>query len=360
MTNANEMAQKGFDTGFTDANDNELHVGDYVRICGHIGKIVFSCGAFGIFIADEVPWDALEELVRKDSGNRPSFLYNDTFISFWEIVWNLSEDTDEPCLPYVESITVTGGIFTDENGNKDVFMGCINGCSATLTQCEYTCGRYYTCDTVAAANDLLRGNELGKEENDKKYLFPESNVIDMSKLYKDGEGAMFYWCNACGEVNLPGDIGIVLHEKDELPLHIQSIYANLECERNETDEYAASICNKSGILLLALYPYQFVADVLKIDEQSQKAQDATEQFALNLKAFSNDLLAEFKKIDQNCEVVLGIHTDPEGPELGVFIPFFEDEKPVENNLSAVRKRFNEIAYSDAVRNLIRKGVNNNG
>ena len=85
-----------------------------------------------------------------------------------------------------------------------------------------------------------------------------------------------------------------------------------------------------------------------------------EQFALNLKAFSNDLLAEFKKIDPNCEVVLGIHTDPEGPELGVFIPFFEDEKPVENNLSAVRKRFNEIAYSDAVRNLIRKGVNNNG
>lgn len=127
MTNANEMAQKGFDTGFTDANDNELHVGDYVRICGHIGKIVFSCGAFGIFIADEVPWDALEELVRKDSGNRPSFLYNDTFISFWEIVWNLSEDTDEPCLPYVESITATGGIFTDENGNKDEFNMSIVG-----------------------------------------------------------------------------------------------------------------------------------------------------------------------------------------------------------------------------------------
>lgn len=53
-----------------------------------------------------------------------------------------------------------GGIFTDENGNKDVFMGCINGCSATLTQCEYTCGRYCTCDTVAVANDLLCDNEL--------------------------------------------------------------------------------------------------------------------------------------------------------------------------------------------------------
>lgn len=100
----NEMAQKGFNTGFSDADGNELHVGDYVRLCGDIGEIVFSSGAFGIFIADEVPWDALEELVRKDSGNRPSFLYNDNFISFWEIVWNLSEDSNEPCLPYVKSV----------------------------------------------------------------------------------------------------------------------------------------------------------------------------------------------------------------------------------------------------------------
>lgn len=188
----------------------------------------------------------------------------------------------------------------------------------------------------------------------KKYLFDKTNVIDLSKLYdEDNNDTMFYWCNSCGEVNLPGDIGIVLHTEDELPPKIKSIFEHLECEHNETNEYAASICNKSGILLMALYPYQFVADVLKIDEQSQKAQDATEQLAVNLKAFSSDLLTKFKKIDPNCEVVLGIHTDPEGPELGVFIPFFEDEKPVENNLSAVRKKFNEIAYSDAVCNLIR-------
>lgn len=188
----------------------------------------------------------------------------------------------------------------------------------------------------------------------KKYLFDKTNVIDLSKLYdEDNNDTMFYWCNSCGEVNLPGDVGIVLHTEDELPPKIKSIFEHLECERNETNEYAVTICNKSGILLMALYPYQFVADVLKIDEQSQKAQDATEQLAVNLKAFSSDLLTKFKKIDPNCEVVLGIHTDPESPELGVFIPFFEDEKPVENNLSAVRKKFNEIAYSDAVCNLIR-------
>lgn len=40
MTNANEMAQKGFNTGFTDANDNELHVGDYVRIVAAFKEVL--------------------------------------------------------------------------------------------------------------------------------------------------------------------------------------------------------------------------------------------------------------------------------------------------------------------------------
>lgn len=187
----------------------------------------------------------------------------------------------------------------------------------------------------------------------KKYLFDKTNVIDLSKLYdEDNNDTMFYWCNSCGEVNLPGDVGIVLHTEDELPSKIKSIFEHLECERNETNEYAVTICNKSGILLMALYPCQFVADVLKIDKENQKALDATEQFALNLKGFGNRLAAELKEIDPNCEVILGIHTDPEGPEFGVFVPFFEDGQPVANNLSGIRKKFNKIAYSDTVCNLI--------
>lgn len=178
----------------------------------------------------------------------------------------------------------------------------------------------------------------------KKYLFDKTNVIDLSKLYdEDNNNTMFYWCNSCGEVNLPGDVGIVLHTEDELPPKIKNIFEHLECERNETNEYAVTICNKSGILLMALYPCQFVADVLK---------DATEQFALNLKGFGNRLAAELKEIDPNCEVILGIHTDPEGPEFGVFVPFFEDGQPVANNLSGIRTKFNKIAYSDTVCNLI--------
>lgn len=40
----NEMAQKGFNTGFRDADGNELHVGDYVRVCGDIGEVDVTFG----------------------------------------------------------------------------------------------------------------------------------------------------------------------------------------------------------------------------------------------------------------------------------------------------------------------------
>ena len=68
----------------------------------------------------------------------------------------------------------------------------------------------------------------------KKYLFDKTNVIDLSKLYEDDdENIMFYWCNSCGEVNLPGDIGLVLRTEDELPPKIKSIFEHLECERSQ-------------------------------------------------------------------------------------------------------------------------------
>lgn len=177
MTNAKEMAQKGFDTGFTDTEGHELHVGDYVCICGHIGKIVFSCGAFGIFITDEIPWDTLEELVRKDSGNRPSFLYNDNFISFWEIVWNLSEDTDESCLPYVESITATGGIFTDENG-KTATVVQVEGSNILLITERYANGiRVASCWNT-------QKRRYGLQEHDD-YIFVRKDGSVTHKLSRD-------------------------------------------------------------------------------------------------------------------------------------------------------------------------------
>lgn len=41
-----------------------------------------------------------------------------------------------------------------QNG-KDFDMSKICSCNKTMDQCEHTCGKYYDCENIAAANDIL-------------------------------------------------------------------------------------------------------------------------------------------------------------------------------------------------------------
>lgn len=93
--------KSGTNTFFYDVNDRTLYVGDRVEMFGAHGTIVFECGALGIAFDYRVPWEKLEEATENRCGNKPHFLYNDNFLSFWEILWNLSDDTDTVFLPIV-------------------------------------------------------------------------------------------------------------------------------------------------------------------------------------------------------------------------------------------------------------------
>lgn len=91
--------EKGAETGYEDESGKKLHIGDVVEFCGTLGEVAFECGALGIaFTSDNVPWDAFLELV---PCTRPRVLYNDNFISFWEILWNVSDELDTVQIPYV-------------------------------------------------------------------------------------------------------------------------------------------------------------------------------------------------------------------------------------------------------------------
>lgn len=88
-------------TGLTDFDGDEIFEGEIVELpTGQRGEVVFELGAWGIAVTDDmIKWDRLDELVREIYGNEPYFLYNDNFISFWELTWNLcSEDSyDSKC-----------------------------------------------------------------------------------------------------------------------------------------------------------------------------------------------------------------------------------------------------------------------
>lgn len=94
----------GDNTYYYDADERILHIGDRVEMFGAQGTIVFECGALGIAFDYGVPWDKLEEATEKECGNKPHFLYNDNFLSLWEILWNLSDDTDTAFLPVIRKI----------------------------------------------------------------------------------------------------------------------------------------------------------------------------------------------------------------------------------------------------------------
>jgi hypothetical protein len=64
-------------------------------------------------------------------------------------------------------------IVNDDKGDPDVLMSVICGCERanlpgwTLSECEKHCGRYYNCDNVALANDILSDYELNTDKETK-------------------------------------------------------------------------------------------------------------------------------------------------------------------------------------------------
>jgi len=78
-------------TGLGDTNCKDIFNNDKVDFLGMKGEICFECGAFGIGFVDSIDYDLIQK--EMDSrhwccGNEYSGIFNDNFISLWEIYWN--------------------------------------------------------------------------------------------------------------------------------------------------------------------------------------------------------------------------------------------------------------------------------
>lgn len=86
-------------TEIYDCNGVPLEITDKVKLFNGDGNILLvgnvECcfGALGITTNDAINWDAIYDMAKRESTT-PCFLYNDNFISFWEIAWNLNYQSD--------------------------------------------------------------------------------------------------------------------------------------------------------------------------------------------------------------------------------------------------------------------------
>ena len=86
-------------TEIYDCNGVPLEITDKVKLFNGdgnillVGNVEFCFGALGITTNDTINWDAIYDMAKRESTT-PCFLYNDNFISFWEIARNLNYQSD--------------------------------------------------------------------------------------------------------------------------------------------------------------------------------------------------------------------------------------------------------------------------
>lgn len=102
-------------TGVLDVNLSEICENDIVRIADNqTGRVVFACGAFGVYITPYIDYDYLENEIKPRTGcdNLPHFCENDNFVSLLELLTNFNGE-ENVC----SDIEIIGNIFESDDNN---------------------------------------------------------------------------------------------------------------------------------------------------------------------------------------------------------------------------------------------------
>lgn len=161
----------------------------------------------------------------------------------------------------------------------------------------------------------------------------------LNKVYEDKE--LFYYCNACGEINIPNTDPLSYHETDELPLKERNLYENYWSDDICGCMYVVNYKGNPAMAICFLFCECYLCDIFGkstvTEEDMSVFYDAVCDYAKML---------EKEEAVSFCDVLVGKDTDPDGHELLVIIPYERRSK-----IKEIASYLDKVVYS-TVENLL--------
>ena len=137
---------------------------------------------------------------------------------------------------------------------------------------------------------------------------------NLNKVYENDE--LFYYCNACGDINIPDTDPMSYHDVDELPILARELYENYWTDGHIGKMYVVDYNGTSAVAINYVFDEYYLADFLNKDKATSG----------DMVVFYNAIMEYAKKLEWNshiwnCEVIVGFDTDPDGHELLVIVPY---------------------------------------
>lgn len=149
-------------------------------------------------------------------------------------------------------------------------------------------------------------------------------MISLNAIYAQND-QLFYWCNATGEINMPGDDDSACgHAPDELPPKCREIFERHFVEGGECNKYVVTFKGRVGLLLVALHDEYEVSDSCGLHPNGKNAAEedkvkmAMAMYSYLLKQRVANM--ETDPVFDGCTLIYGDYTDPIGHELALFVP----------------------------------------
>ncbi|NLT15388.1 MAG: hypothetical protein GXY05_13725 [Clostridiales bacterium] len=167
-------------------------------------------------------------------------------------------------------------------------------------------------------------------------------VKSLNDAYK--HNTLFYFCNATGDINMPGDpmLGTgfyIVHTSEELPPKERELYENFWSEDGGGTQYVVRCEGKPGIAICYLFDRDYILELCGWDVNDDIGGDViVKQFFSAVEAYAKEV--EAFPVLEGCSIFVGDNTDPVGHELLVFVPY----ELVEGKYADVKKFLDTYVY----------------